>query len=269
MVTRALARWPGLLAIGAVGLVFVSCGSDDGVASTPTGGTGGAPTGSGVTVSSWSTTGTTTGPGYDDPCEEYGGYHCDDGPSQPSGTCHDPNAATAGPSGMAAMGLDRCTASQITEFYAACVDPAATQATCTAFQGVHPDCHGCLLPVDMNGNADGALPPSFVANGTLVLNVWACQALLAGPPSCAKRLGDWQACALTSCATCTDRGFPPCYDTATSPGGVCFDYVPLPDECEALLSETPPPPCVNSAANPTTEDYVLGVGMVICGPPAP
>lgn len=258
--------WRGSLAFGFAGLLAMSCGaSDESDDTVSVGGTGGAPTGSGVTASSWSTTAGTTSTGPADPCEEYGGYHCNDGADH----CYDPYAAMEGPSGVAAMGLDRCTTSEIAAFYDGCFAPSSDAASCFAFQDAHPDCYGCLVPVDENGNADGALPASLMAGGTPLPNVWACHALLAGLPSCAERLGDWQACAFSTCEACPDIVLSTCFEKATSPGGVCFDNLILPVECEALLSEPSPPACANGAAEPTLEDYVLGVAGVICGSPVP
>lgn len=152
-------------------------------------------------------------------------------------TCYEADKAGTYKSAAPALNQGKATSTDLNDFFMACFDTAATQATCDAYVGtkaapLHTAVVNCVFPF-YNPALDQAtldtLPPAaLIPSGEsgLVLNVNTCRALAVNAPAgCAQKFTDSEICIRGACDTCEDdAGFSACITEAEGTG--CKTYIP-------------------------------------------
>lgn len=183
--------------------------------------------------------------------------------------CIDEGAAAIFPDTVmltATAGQDVCVAAQVDDFQASCFGDAATEATCNGwFDDMANDgCRICMFgPSD--GEQDDMLWPAvlFTTENLAVVNVAACEAVLAGKPECAREVLNTTFCIVTACETCEDDpSFQACLQEAA--GGVCTEAAPVSANCEDVAAANSPE-CGGEAAD--FFGVMDSVVLNICGAP--
>jgi hypothetical protein len=130
----------------------------------------------------------------------------------PPPTCYDEGSAVVYITGNPRARQNKCTSKQRVDYIGACFDPTtATDAACALFEGSEANraCLRCMTgPSDNDGPPESFPDPVIFGFETgpgksvQLLNLIGCQALAAGSPNCAKKLGTLEVCAVSSCKAC-------------------------------------------------------------------
>jgi hypothetical protein len=167
-----------------------------------------------------------------------------------------------------------CTSALIADFYASCLGPTASAATCDPTWGsnqdaVHQACETCLVtPVS------AATWGAVVQFGTTVsLNVGGCIELLDKGPgglACATSVQQADGCEHKACdATCpvTDdasfANWKGCVSASASATGVCASYTAAAACARGELDAGAAARCINAQ---TFQDQFVAIGEVFCAP---
>jgi hypothetical protein len=184
------------------------------------------------------------------------------------GTCwpHDETAFT--PTWVPPLGahLGRCTPTQVSDFYTACLDPTATATTCSAWaqNAANTTCFGCLY-TDSTATAYGALVGYSQA---AFLNIPGCVALVepCNQP-CASTLSDLHACEDAACGStlCADStSYNTCANQADSCTS-CSGYANS-TSCFSLITGAQHPAEAACNLNATTfQPAYISVATLMCG----
>jgi len=183
--------------------------------------------------------------------------------------CYAEEAALNAPGNVTLVGLDLCTATQVTEYLAACFGALATEATCAVFteNALNDGCYNCINAVDANGNSAGSTPVinAFpTAGGVLAApNLLACESAAQGAPECGPALSDFVFCYQTACSECDEDAFQECAQWSLDAEGIC-STLPLPAACTSSVDlDIKSPQC----AGDTFETVFTSIANYFCGPP--
>ncbi len=118
----------------------------------------------------------------------------------------------------------KCTTADITAFRVACLDAAATNATCNTFLANKPACGACLY----TGAADAAgktiLPAVLETDNIAYANVEACEAVFLGnAATCGVSYVNETTCLFSACDLCANADFGSCTNAAAA--RICGPYV--------------------------------------------
>ena len=171
-----------------------------------------------------------------------------------------------------AIGQNRCTPTQITEFNTACLGAGATTAGCSAVVAADGDCSDCLF----GGNLDGGLgvaPALLPVNNEEQVNITGCLAAIStAPDACKNGYQQVTFCADTTCATCvTDNDNNSCQDFAeTDPSSICEQDFAIDGTCvDAVEGSVSVSDAANKCAVGATDfstAYQI-VATTMCGAP--
>jgi hypothetical protein len=237
-----------------VGLL-AACG-DSGSSS---GGSGGTGTGGGDGGSTTNTGGNGPGPGPVGP----GGGPGNGGSGGGEPACYDDSQAAGLVMLNAVAGQDVCTPAQVDAFVAACLDPAATEATCSAYTDdmANAACATCLGFGDMAPVNHPALLP---AGMYVFVNTIACEATVQGKPECAQSAADLQFCVFNTCGECEQvTELPDCL--GYSEQDICGQNFTVTDECATLFPAEGMEAAECSGAD--FESLFVAVANHLCGAP--
>ena len=186
--------------------------------------------------------------------------------------CYDENSALNAPGDQTLVGLDHCTAMQITGLLDACASMSSTAQTCMDFETANQACWDCIFAVDpMMGNSDNSTPVLNVfqnsAMETLaVVSVAACESVAQGQPQCGPILTDFIFCIQTACGSCEDAAFGACATEAQA--GICAMAAgAVTAECQMVLDTADMMPSPQCDGADFAETYT-NVATYFCGPPA-
>jgi hypothetical protein len=200
------------------------------------------------------------------PPPAHGGAAC---PQGDSATCWPHDETAFSPAWVPPVGahLGRCTTTQVSDFYTACLDTASTPTTCNAWaqNAANTTCFGCLY-TDRTATSYGALIGYSQAT---YLNVAGCVALVepCNQP-CAQTLSDLNACEDGACGStfCADTtSYNACAmqaDSCTS----CSGYANS-TNCFSLITGAQHPAEAACALNATTfQALYSAVATFMCAP---
>jgi hypothetical protein len=209
------------------------------------------------------------GPGPAVSCHECEPPHPWGGPHVEPPDCYDERAALElEPAIIGGVEINQtvCTATQITDVFAACVGDTRTQESCDAFIAAAPENQACLDCAIGGGAEPYPMPVALPGAIYRVLSLAACQAEVAGLPECEVPYQSWYFCGYSACQRCSTN------DTQTDClGYAIFDSEPcstieIPASCDPLFAATEwPAECIGSA---TTFDAAFSIlADFYCGAP--
>lgn len=118
----------------------------------------------------------------------------------------------------------KCTAADITAFRVACLDAAATNATCNTFLGSKPACGACLYTGATDAAGKTILPAVLETDNIAYANVEACEAVFLGnAATCGVSYVNEATCLYSACDLCANADFGSCTNAAGA--RVCGPYV--------------------------------------------
>lgn len=164
-----------------------------------------------------------------------------------------------------------CTATQISGFYSACLNPPISAAACQAFVQANGSCAPCLQSQDTDATSAAVVWHEQMKYWTV--NVAGCIAEAMGDPSgtgCGAAYGAAIACRQDSCNACweglgTTATFQQFSDCETLAGGTtCQTYASaVPTKC-GDLGKTTASVCMPSSSATAQDAYML-VAPLFCG----
>lgn len=172
---------------------------------------------------------------------------------------------------------NKATATDINDFYVACLGAAATQASCEAYVGTrgapqHTTIVNCLFPLynpAMDRATFEALPSAAVialGESSLGANVQACRMLAANAPTgCARMASELMTCTNSACESCMDdQSHDACLQQAQASD--CSSFVPGAACDTAVANGAAAADALCGAAGLTFDDYYFKVAAAFCGP---
>jgi len=183
--------------------------------------------------------------------------------------CYDESLAYLAPGNTAFASLNLCTATQVAGFYAACLAPSATNATCDAYfdNAANAACIDCILPVNQNGNSAGSTPPILLYEDSAgylypLVNQAGCDSVAKGLPTCAGPTSDLLLCMTSACADCTTQvDLDACADGAIVPPNICAT-ITIPASCNPVAFGPISPQCDGM----NFQERYTNVTNYMCGP---
>jgi len=158
----------------------------------------------------------------------------------------------------------KCTTTELSDLYDACLGSTASTAACNAFRAAHYNCYSCFL-TDANAAAQGAMTQwDQTAVRYIDVNVGGCLSLLesdSSATSCGAKWDAWTRCAIAQCCTTTPfAAFQSCV-TAARTSAACKDSKAAYDAC--LPTVTNGKNCT-PAPYSSPRDLYLYVGQLFC-----
>jgi hypothetical protein len=199
-----------------------------------------------------------------EPPESMGG----DGPGPDEPNCYDDSAALLlNPAVVGGVEINQnvCTATQITDVFAACIGDTMTQESCDAFIAAAPENQACLDCAIGGGTQPYPMPVAIVGDMYQYLSYYACQAEVAGLPECELPFQSLVFCGYTACQSCdmADDAYWDCVNYAINDLEVC-GAIEIPATCDPLFNATElPAECTGAATTfaatfPSLADFYCG-----------
>jgi hypothetical protein len=152
-----------------------------------------------------------------------------------------------------------CSAQQIQDYIAICIDGTNTTISCTAWATANATCNTCVYSQDSDSIYAATI--YMTTSQYIYANVGGCIALLTGDSSdtgCGAKAWKATECEDSACSACmTDADYNTC--TATSDTGTCATFVNA--QCD-LTDAGAASPCV---VGTTPDESFTAVATVMCG----
>lgn len=199
-----------------------------------------------------------------DGARDFGGY----APEVPD--CYDKRAALElDPAIVGGVEINQnvCTATQISDMFAACIGDTRTQESCDAFIAAAPENQACLNCAVGGGTAPYPMPVALPGSMSHFPSLPACQAEVAGLPECELPYQSWYFCGNTACQGCsTNDTQTDCMAYALFDSELCGFINEIPESCNPLfLAKEWPAECAGGATTFAAAFPVLA--ELYCGAP--